>query len=229
MASGSVPERDLRSTILELHDYLWAGARPDEAKLLARLERGARNLDRHLGTKGRVERAIRPMTRHFRKVTHGADLFTFLQAVAQLSFAADRVRRAPQDSVKASSQLAYSLCVHLASVMDRHDLTQSFESGRTDFASYSSKLADALEERGVLRAGEFRRAANQAFDLHALWDRRASVETQRIVALTAVASGGFACVLFVDALKALSRHRETPYGHLVPVVAAIFRRLGGQP
>lgn len=229
MASLASAERNLLSALSDLHDYLWAGARPDEARLLARLQRGARYLDRRLGGGRRVERAVRPMVRGFQKVTQGPDLFMFLQAVARLSFAADRVRRAPQESVKSASELAYSLCVHLASAAGRHELTEAFETGASDFAAYSSKLADALEERGVLRAGEFRRATNQAFDLRALWDARASSEAKRIMAATAVTSSGFACVLFVEALRTLGRYREPPYAHLVPLVATILGRLGGHP
>jgi len=229
MASYRVAEERLLDAISDLHDYLWAGARPDEAKLLARLRRGARDLDHHLGTRGRVERAIRPLVRRFRKVTTGADLFLFLQAVARLAYAADRVPRRPQEAAKAASEVAVSLCIQVGSVAARRDLQEAFETGHLDFAAYTSKLADALEERGVLRAGEFRRATNQAFDLHALWDRRASPEAKRIMATASVSSAGLACVLFVDALRALGRYRESPYAQLVPTVAAILRRLGSHP
>lgn len=229
MASYRAAEERFLVAISDLHDYLWGGARPDETKLLARLQRGARDLDRHHGTNGRAERAIRPLTHHFRKVTHGADLFAFLQAIARLSFAADRVRRKPREAAKAASELAVSLSIHLASAAGRRDLTEAFESGQSDFAEYSSKLADALEERGVLRAGEFRRATNQAFDLHALWDGRATTEAKRVMGAASVASAGLACVLFVDALRALGRYRETPYAHLVPVAETILHGLGGHP
>ncbi len=215
--------------VSQLDEYLWAGARVDERRLLTRLERGARDLDRHLRLRGRLARSVRSQIRRFRRGTQGADLYTFLQAVACLSFAADRVVRRPREAVKAASQTTVSLCIHLASASNRADLVRAFESGHADFAEFSGKLADALEERGVLRAGEFRRAANQAFDLGALWDGHASAETKRILATASVASAGFACVLFVDALRAIGRYREMPYARLVPTVATILRRLGGHP
>lgn len=215
--------------VAQLDEYLWAGARVDEHRLLARLERGTRDLDQHLKLRGRLLRPVQTMTRRFRKGTQGADLYTFLQAVSRLSFAADRVTRRPRDAVKAASELTVSLCIHLASAANRGDLVRTFESGRTDFAEFSAKLADALEERGVLRAGEFRRAANQAFDVGALWGGHASQEAKRIMATASVASAGFACVLFVDALRAIGRYRETPWGRLVPIASTILRRLGRHP
>ena len=49
------------------------------------------------------------------------------------------------------------------------------------------------------------------------------------MAHAAVVAAGFACVVFVDALRALGRYRDLPYGRLVPVVAAVLGKLGGQP
>ena len=228
MASNRAAEERFLVALSDLHDYLWSGAHYDESELLARLRLGARDLDHRIGARGRVERAVRPMLRRFRKVSEGADLFTFLHAVGHLAFASDRVRRKPKEAAKAGSRTAVSLSIHLASAAGRRDLTEAFETGATDFATYTSKLADALEERGVLRAGEFRRATNQAFDLHALWDGRASPETKRIMAAAGVTSAGLACVLFVDALRALGRYREWPYAQLVPIVATVLR-WGGHP
>ena len=229
MAGYRSAEKEFLAAVSTLHDYLWGGARPRESDLLHALERGARALDRHAGTRGRVARAVRPMTRDFRKGAQGADLFAFLQAVALLSFAADRVRHRPQDAAKAASELGVSLCIHLASAAGRFDLVEAFEAGGSSFAEFTSHLADALEERGALRAGELRRAANQSFDVWALWDGRSSPDTKRIMATASVASAGFACILCVDALRALGRYRETPFGQLVPVVATLLRGLGSHP
>ena len=229
MVSYAAAEQRMLDAVSDLHDYLWAGGRVDEGKLRSRLERGVRDLDAHLRSRGRLLRSVRPLTRRFRKGSRGADLYTFLHAVSHLSFAADRVTRRPREAAKAASELVVSLCIHLASASDRLDLVESFEAGRTDFAEFSSKLADALEERGVLRAGELRRAANQAFDVRALWDGHASADAKRIMAAASVASAGFACVLFADALRSIGRYRKTPYAQMVPIVSTILRRAGGHP
>lgn len=229
VASYAVAERRLAVAIRDLHDYLWTGARANERELLARLLKGARALDRHLRTRGRVERAIRPLVHRFQKVTQGPDVFVFLQAIAGLSYAADRVRRNPREAAKASSELAVSLAIRLASAAGAHALVDAFEAGRHDFGEFGERLQDALEGRGVLRAAEFTRAANLAFDMNALWDSRASPATKRVTATAGVVAAGFSCIVFVDALRALGRYREIPYGRLVPLVAAILDRAGGQP
>ena len=228
MVSYAASERRLAVAIKDLHAYVWTGRRADEAELLARLVRGARDLDRHLGTRHRIERSVRAMTRRFRKGAEGVDLFTFLQATAGLSYAADRVRRQPREAARAASELAVSLTVHLASAAGADRLVARFESGRADFDDFTDGLHDALESRGVLRAAEFDRAANLAFDIHALWSPKHPPAVRRVMASASLASAGFACVVFVDALRSLGRYRETPYARLVPVVAAVLGRRGGQ-
>lgn len=228
MGSYAASERRLASAIQVLQDHLGAGARVDEPELLARLLRGARDLDRHIGTHGRVERAVRPLTRKFRKGAPGIDLLTFLQAAAGLSYAADRVRRRPREAAKAASELAVSLSLRLASASGARALVDRFEAGHEDFGEFSAGLRGALEGRGVLRAAEFSRSTNLAFDIHALWSRKAPPATKRVLATASVAAAGFACVVFVDALRALGRYHETPHARLVPVVAAILEGLGGQ-
>ncbi len=229
MASHAAAEQRLLDAVSDLHDYLWSGARLDERKLLTRLERGVRRLDAHVVARGRIVASVRPILRHFQRRTHGADLFAFLQATSHLAFAADRVVRRPKEATKASSEIVVSLCIHLASAAGRVDVVDAFEAGRSDFGEFTATLGDLLEERGVLRAQEFRRAANQAFDIQALWDGHAAPEAKRIMASASVASSAFACILFVDGLRALGRYRDEPYRRMVPIVYAILRRAARHP
>ena len=229
MPSYASSERDLATALRDLHAYVWTGARRDEAELLARLLRGARSLDRHIGMRGGVERAVRPIARTFRRFPQGADLFTYLQAVAGLSYAADRVHRRPGEAATAASELVVSLSLRLASVSSADDLAEEFESGRRGFAGFIARLGKRLEVRGVLRAAEFARVADLTFDIRALWNRKSPLAARRIMAEASVAAAGFACMVFVEALRALGRYREIPYGRLIPAVAAILGGLGGQP
>jgi hypothetical protein len=227
MASFSQIDRSLASAVSDLHDYLWAGKKLPEARLLERLERGAKDLDRFVGARGAIASGIRPLLQDFRKHPTGPDLFTFCEAVCDLSAAVEYGVRDPKAAVTRASNLAVSLAIGLASAADRFDLVEEFEGGTTDFSEFTSRLADVLEEKGVLRAGEFRRAVNGPFDINALWDAQATKDAQRIGAIASAASAGLACVLYVDALRALGRYREAPYAKLVPATRRILERLGG--
>lgn len=229
MSSFAAIDGRLSAAVDALHDYVWARARISEPRLLARLDRGARALDRSMGLRGMLVAGARPLLRRFRRETTGADLFMFLKAASDLSAAVRWSRSNPRQAAKRASELAVSLAIHLASASGRSDLVESFEAGTKDFGAFSSQLADVLEQRGALRAGEFRRAVNGAFDVRALWDQKASGDARVIAATASAVFAGYACVLFVDALKALGKYRRTPYARLVPVTRRLVARLGGHP
>ncbi len=229
MASFAVIDRALSSGISELHNHLWAGKRLDEKALLGRLERRAADLDHYFHARGAIASAVRPLLHAFRKYPTGTDLYTFLNSVMNLSAAVEYSKRKPKLAAARASDLAVSLSIGLASAADRFDLVEAFEGGKTDFSEFTSRLADVLEEKGVLRAGEFRRAVNEPFDVYALWDARASKDAERIAAFASTSSVALACVLYVDALRALGRYRPIPFAKLIPATRRILDRLGGHP
>ncbi len=229
MASFAALDRSLSADVGQLHDYLWAGKKLSERDLLQRIERDATRLDRHVRARGAITSAVRPLLRPFAKVPMGPDLYTFLDAVASVSAAVEARRRRPKAAAARASALAVSLSIGLASAANRFDLVESFEGGRTDFGEFTSSLADVLQEKGAFRAGEFRRAVNQSFDLNALWDPHAPRDVQQISALAAITSVGLACVLYVDGIRSMGRYRPVPFAKLVPAVHRILDGLGHHP
>ncbi len=229
MLSFAAIDRALSSGVSDLHDYLWAGKKFQEKALLARLGHAASDLDRYVRARGAITSAVRPLLRSFVKYPTGPDLFTFLDAVECVSAAVESCRTRPKHAAARAGSLAGSLSIGIASAADRFDLVEAFEGGKTDFGEFTSQLADVLEEKGVLRAGEFRRAVNQAFDVNALWDANASKDVQRIAAVAATGSVALACVLYVDAIRSLGKYRPVPFGKLAPAVQRILDRRGGHP
>jgi len=226
MASFAALDRSLSSAVSDLHDHLWHAPKKDERGLLRRLEAGAVALDRHLGTRGLVAGAVRPIVRDFRSYPGGKDLFEFLHTVSQLAAAVEFQPRKPKAAAKRASEVVSSLAIGLAAASDHFVFVEEFESGKASFLQFTTRLADALEQQGVVLAGEWKRTANEAWDLHAIWDERWTKDFQQVAARTAVASGGFVAALHVDALRALGHYHETPYGRLVPAVRRILTRSG---
>ena len=217
------------ATVGLLHDHLWGGRRQDEGQLLRRILRDTDALDRRIGARGSLRAGVRPLIREFGDAEVAEDLYTFLAVAAELDAAVAAARRSPRRAAKLASRLAVSLCIHLASVADRFDLVREFEAGSVDFGTFTDRLEDALEDRGVVRAGDFCRAAEMAFDANALWDERADPDVKRVAAWSAVVSAALAACLLVDALRPLGRCRDPPYGRLSPLVARILVRMGGHP
>jgi hypothetical protein len=221
-------DRSLRRAVKDLHDFLWTGKTFEEAGLVRRLERSARDVDAYLGARGRISRGVRPLLRPFKKYPSGPELYTFLDTVSNLSAAVELARRSPRESANRAKELVVSLSIGLASHADSFHLVDAFESGKTDFDAFASDLAKVLEGRGMVRAREFRRLTEETFDLQALWDNGWSRDVQRTAAVASIGCAGLAAVLYVEALKALGKYREVPYRELGPVVQTILNRIGGQ-
>ncbi|OGS45552.1 MAG: hypothetical protein A3K66_07140 [Euryarchaeota archaeon RBG_16_67_27] len=226
MTSFPTLDRSLAAAVSGLHDHLWIAPAKDERRLLARLLAGAVALDGHLGTRGLLAGGVRPIVRDFQKSPGGKDLFEFLHTASNLAAAAESVRTRPKAAAKRASEAVSSLAIGVAAASDSFHLVEAFEAGKTDFLEFTAALADVLEQRGVVLAGEFKRSANATWDIHAIWDERWSKEFQRVAAIAALGSAGFTAALHVEALRTLGHYHEVPYGRLVPVVSRILGRAG---
>ena len=229
MASFPALDRSLQRAVRDLHDVLWTGKPMDETGLVARLERGVRDLDRWAGAHGTIASGVRPLLHPFRPRPSGGDLFTYLDTISNVAAAVAYVRTKPRESARRASELAVSLSIGLATAADSFHLVEAFESGGTDFGGFAERLAEVLEQKGAIRAKEFRRATEEAFDLHALWDGRASRDAQCVTALACVGCAALSAELYAEGLKALGRYRKVPYDRLVPAVRRILDRLGKHP
>lgn len=229
MATFSTIDRRLADAVQGLHDHLWHAPRKDETVLLRRIEQSAVALDRYVRGRGAISSGVRPLTRRFQKVPGGADLFEFLTVVSSLAGAIETHRRKPKEAAHRCSRAVVSLSIHLASAADRFDLVEAFEGGTSDFLGFTSALADVLEQKGVVRAGEFKRVANSVYDIHALWDDRGSKDGHQVAAVAAIGSMAYAATLFLAALRELGRYQEVPYGRLVPAMRRLLDRLGAHP
>ncbi len=229
MTSFAAVDRSFSRAIQDLHDYLWAGAKHDEADLLRRLTKGAVGLDRHLRAPGIVSKGVRPLAKSFDRHGVGADLFTYSYIVSGLAAAVERRKKQPREAAKRISEVVVSNSIHLASVADRFDLVETFQSGRTDFGKFQDRLAGVLEARGVLPAGELNRAANGVYDLHAIWDVGWPKDYQQVALVASIGATALHSAHFVEALRALGRYRNPPYGTLVPALRRILDRVGAHP
>lgn len=226
MALFASLDRELTKATMDLHDYLWTGAKHDEKALLTRLEAGAGGLDRHLGTGGVLARAVRPLVRAFEPSGVGADLFTFLHVVGNLAGGVEVRPRKPKEAARRASEVVVSNSIHLAAAAGRFELVEAFESGKTDFLSFQENLADVLTDRGVLPAREMHRAANLAYDLHATWDAGRPKDAQLVAAAGGIVNAGLHALRMVDALRALGRYRDPPFAAFAPAIRRIVDRLG---
>jgi len=228
MAAFAPVDRALSKAVEDLHDYLWTGAKHDEAALLGRLEEAAGRLDRHVRAGGSIADSVRPLVKSFDRRAVGADLFTFLEIVSHLAGAVEVRTKDPKDATRRASETVVSNSIHLASAAGRFEIVEMFESGKSDFMTFQDRLADLLTRRGVVQARELQRAANAAYDSHAIWSAGWSKDVQQIVAVAAIGNAAHHASLLADALRSIGRYRDPPYGSLASAVRRILDRIGPQ-
>ncbi|HKZ89317.1 MAG TPA: hypothetical protein VJ300_03565 [Thermoplasmata archaeon] len=226
MASFATIDRSLSDSVSDLHDFLWAGAKHDQATLLRRLSDGASRLDAQLKARGAIARAVRPLVRSFDPRATGSDLFSFLYIVSGVAGAKARERRDPKEATRRASEVVVSNSIHLASAAGRFEIVEAFESGKSDFLSFQESLADILEARGVLPAHDLQRAANLTYNLHATWDASRPKDAQVLAATGAIGNAVLHSSLFGEALRPLGRYRDPPYGSLAPSLRRILENVG---
>jgi hypothetical protein len=221
MASYAVLDRTVTKAVHDLHDFLWVGAKMEEAALLDRLRAAAKVLDAHLGTRA-VSRGAAPLLGSFDRRAMGSDLFTFLWIVGHLAIAAERRRADPKEAVRRASEVVSSNAIHLASASGRFDLVEMFEAGKTDFDAFQAGLAEVLEDRGVLAAGAMRRLAVTVYDANATWRADVPKDAARIAATAAIGDAALHSTLLVEALRTLGRYRDAPYAQLAPALLRVL-------
>ena len=227
-AMASFPSLDRRwsSAVNALHDHLWVTPSKDEAGLLRRLGACASELDRHLGTKGLIAGGVRPVLRDFKKYPGGKDVFEFLHSTTNLAAGVAYRTKRPREAAKRASEVVSSLAIGLSSASDSFHLVDAFQSGKSDFMDFTTRLADVLENRGFALAGEFKRGANATYNVHAIWDDSWSKDFQALAVLDGIGSAAHVCALHVEALRVLGGYHEAPYGRLAPAVRRIVERIG---
>lgn len=221
VATYAVLERTVARSVQDLHDFLWVGAKHDEARLLGRLRDAAKVLDGHLGTRA-VSRGVAPLLGAFDRRAMGSDLFTFLWMLGHLAIAAERRGPDPRESARRSADVVNSNAIHLASASGRFDLVEMYEAGKTDFEAFQAGLTEILEDRGVLAADAMRRLAVRVHDANATWRADAPKGFARIAATASIGDAALHSALLVDALRTLGRYRDAPYAQLVPALEKVL-------
>jgi hypothetical protein len=204
MATYAALEKRLARDVHQLHDYLWAaGTGIDGPKLLDDLLQDAKDLDAHLGARGKLRRLAEPLVEAARQDKgRGGVLFELLEETSGLTTAVERARRKDyRGAADAVRNAVESMSIGTCAAADCFDFVEEWESGKTDFETYVRKLSGFLEGRGVAGATHYRRLLLAVRGLGSEWDGAAPADQQAVAARTAIA-GGVWCALSTNATRA---------------------------
>jgi len=123
--------------------------------------RDARELDAFLKAGGRLRRNAEALATPWSKEHMGDSLFELLDHAFNLTAAIQRVRSEDFDgALRHAMSVAQSASIGVCANAGKFEIVREWESGNTDFDTYTQRLADFLQEKGVPQAGQFRRMLN---------------------------------------------------------------------
>ena len=178
-----------------LHDFLWQGDKKDEKSLTRSLHRNARDADAFLRLGGRLRKNAESLLKNLPSSGNGESLFELLDhswglGAATVFHSKGNYRGAAERAKEVISSASIGVCANAGCF----EFVQEWESGKVDFETYTSKLADFLEPKGYLDSGQFKRLLNAVYEFGMNWNTVASKSEQALAARTSIEGAGW-CLL----------------------------------
>src|SRR5712692_383338 len=191
---GTLDKRIIRDTGA-LHDFLWHGEKKDGTSLSTRLRKDARDADAFLHLGGRLRKNAESLAKDLQSSGNGESLFELLEhswglAAATVLRSKGNYRGAAERAKRVVSSASIGVCANAGCF----EFVQEWESGKVDFETYTSKLADFLEPKGYLDSGQFKRLLNAVYEFGMNWNTVASKSEQALAARTSIEGAGW-CLL----------------------------------
>ena len=191
MAGFQALDKRLSTDEQALHDVLWGESKADVAKLRSNLQRDFRALDMFLGAGGKLRRMGAALDKAWGDAGAGESLFELLGHTYNFTAATDHLvrRRDPKGAGEHVAGAVESVSIGVCSNAGCFEFVQEWEGGKTDFETYAGKLADHLQGKGVLRAGDFKRHLVAARNFGRTFDNSVSKAEQISGARAAITNG----------------------------------------
>ncbi|HKZ24120.1 MAG TPA: hypothetical protein VJ224_06935 [Thermoplasmata archaeon] len=209
-----------------LHDVLWHASKAEPGKLRADIQKDMKDLDAFLRVGGRLRRAAFALDNAWGDPGAGESLFELLGHTYYLTAATERLRKkdykgAGEHVATAVESVSIGVCANAGCF----EIVQEWEGGKTDFEEYAGKLADFLQEKGVSRAGEFKRHLIAARDFGRSFDETATKAEQALGARAAIANGLWVNLASIPIRKSLGSPPRFPYDDYAVVLERIASRV----
>ncbi len=199
---GTLDKRIIRDTGA-LHDFLWHGENKDGTSLSAKLRKDARDADAFLHLGSRLRKNAESLANDLQSSGNGESLFELIEhswglAAATVLRSKGNYRGAAERAKRVVSSASIGVCANAGCF----EFVQEWESGKIDFETYTSKIADFLEPKGYMDSGQFKRLLNAVYEFGVNWNAVASKPEQSLAARASIEAAGW-CLLTSVAIREL--------------------------
>lgn len=191
----------------QLHDHLWhSQVKKDPTKLRANLGRDVRDADAFLRLGGKLRNNANALIDAWGAPGAGESLFELMEhswglAAATVLAGRGEYKRAAERCKNVIASASIGVCANVGCF----DYVEEWEAGKIDFETYTGKLADFLEAKGIVAAGQFKRLLNAIWDFGTNWETSASDAQQAVAVRASIENTGWCLHESVRVRKATGR------------------------
>lgn len=207
-----------------LHDHLWQSKeKKDPTALLSRLRKDASDADAFLQVGGKLRRNAERLIDRIDAPGAGESLFELLEHAWGLGAATVLARRGDFKAAAGRSKNAIaSASIGVCANAGCFEYVEEWEAGKVDFETYTGKLADHLEAKGIREAGQFKRLLNATWEFDSNWDASVGRLLQKQAATAAVQAAAWCLLTSVALRRSIGSpplFRETDFSQIVIRIA----------
>lgn len=191
----------------QLHDHLWhSQGKKDPTKLRANLGRDVRDADAFLRLGGKLRKNANALIDAWAAPGAGESLFELVEhswglAAATVLAGRGEYKRAAERCKNVIASASIGVCANVGCF----EYVEEWEAGKIDFETYTGKLADFLEAKGIVAAGQFKRMLNAIWDFGTNWDEGASRMEGLLAARTVVDAVSWSLLTSIRIRKEVGR------------------------
>jgi hypothetical protein len=224
-ASFTALDRRVIQDLGALHDFLWRGRKEEATSFASKLLKDAQDADAFLHLGGRLARNAKALAAGVEDPGKGESLFELLEHVWALGAA--RQLAAKKDyrgaAIRAKDAVS-SATIGVCANVGCFEFVEEWEGGKIDFEAFTKKVAEFLEPKGVLYAGQFKRVLDAVHDIGTNWNAVAGKGEQALAARTAIAGGAWCLLTSVSIRELLGAPPKFAAGDFGEIVERILPR-----
>src|SRR5439155_14168835 len=105
------------------------------------------------------------------------------------------------------------------------EFVEEWEAGKTDFETYTGKLAGFLEPKGYMDSGQFKRVLNAVYEFGINWNAVASKPEQSLAARTSIEGAGWCLLTSVSIRELLGVPPKFSTNDFADIIERIVNRI----
>ena len=224
-AAFAVLDKQVKTTLSTLHDYLWMGQKTDVAELKRDIVAVGTRMEGFLGKKSGFAKSVRALATNLSRDTEGSGtLYSLISNFWYLTAATEHLAGKKYATAAARCfEVVDGPMIGFASALGHHDWVDERRSGKVSYEAYLKRVADAMEAKGAKSIGQLKRLAAMVDEVRQGVGTK-SVPSAPVAVKAAIHAAALFLTLYPEVLRELGWYADLPYKDYPRLVEFIASR-----